>query len=83
MHEKFNDDPNIRRLLGNNAVHQIDALAFYKLLMTTSNLHSTVSTFYETIGETGLARYHSGLSKRFLTEANAVKILKVETPKGP
>ena len=33
----------------------LDALSFYKLLITLSNLHSTVSTFYETVNEKSLS----------------------------
>lgn len=61
-----------------NGSTKLDAVAFYKLLMTTSNLHSTIHSFYDLIGENGSAKYHQELSRRFLAEANLLKSLKID-----
>lgn len=54
-----------------------DAVAFYKLLMTLSNLHSTVYSTYIAYGQESLGNYHRDMSTRFANEANRVKNLKL------
>jgi hypothetical protein len=51
----------------------LSKIAFYKLLMTMSNMHSTVSDTYLLNDNTGRAGYHMELSVRFRNEANKVK----------
>lgn len=55
---------------GEDKIHQV---AFYKLMMTTSNMHSTVSDMYLADGNSGRAGYHTELSIRFRNEANKIK----------
>lgn len=65
----------------NNTSQHLDAVAFYKLLMTLSNLHSTVHSFYSLIGEDSHSQYHETLSKRFFTDAQRLKNLKIDSAK--
>lgn len=51
----------------------IARIAFYKLLMTLSNMHSTVSDTYLANDVSGRAGYHMELSVRFRSEANKIK----------
>lgn len=61
-----------------NLEGKLDAYTFYKLLMTTSNLHSTIESFYNMIGEDGQSQYHKSLSQRFFTEANRLRSIKLD-----
>lgn len=54
-----------------------DAVTFYKLLMTLSNLHSTVYSMYVMFGQEQLGAFHRDLSAKFVSEANRVKSLKI------
>ena len=60
----------------------LDSLSFYKLLITLSNLHSTVSTFYESVNEKSLSSYHNQLAVRFATDANNIKNIKLNSDKN-
>lgn len=53
------------------------AVTFYKLLMTLSNLHSTVYSMYVMLGKEGQGAFHRDLSAKFVNEANQVKNLKL------
>lgn len=52
-------------------------ITFYKLLMSTANMHSTVQSFYNMYGQNALANFHKDLSTKFVTEANRVKNLSI------
>lgn len=65
-------------LEGKHPEGKLDAHTFYKLLMTTSNLHSTIESFYNLIGEDGQSQYHKALSQRFFTEANRLRSVKLD-----
>lgn len=74
---------NILKTIPNQRTNnnKIDAFAFYKLLVTLSNMHSTVESFYDSIGETSQANYHNQLSMKILNEANTIKNLKLNKSK--
>ena len=72
-------DLKLKRAQGDtNLEGKLDAHAFYKLLMTTSNLHSTIESFYSLIGEDSQSQYHKALSQRFFTEANRLRSVKLD-----
>lgn len=58
------------------------AVTFYKLLMTLSNLHSTVYSCYVMFGEEQQGQFHRDLSARFVTEANRIKNIKLKESEG-
>lgn len=49
------------------------AVTFYKLLMSLSNLHSTVYSMYVSTGHASQGQFHRDLSAKFANEANRVK----------
>lgn len=52
-----------------------DSVMFFKMLMTLSNFHSTVSDMYFLRGDAHFSRRHYDYSVRFRNEANKVKNL--------
>lgn len=48
-------------------------IAFYKMLMTLANMHSTIYSFYMAAGQDSLGAFHRDLSARFVNEANRIK----------
>lgn len=48
-------------------------VAFYKMLMTLANLHSTIYSFYVIAEQESLGNFHRDLSARFVNEANRIK----------
>ena len=61
---------------GNTKVSRDEAsqLAFYKTVMTLSNMHSAVGDMYTAAGSDSLARFHYDLSTKFRSEANKLKM---------
>lgn len=55
-----------------------DSVTFYKLLMTLSNLHSTIYSMYIMFGQESLGNFHRDLSAKFVNEANRVKNLQIQ-----
>lgn len=55
----------------------VEQIAFFKMIMTLSNFHSTVSDMYLANGDDKGAKYHQELSMRFRNEANRAKNKKI------
>jgi hypothetical protein len=66
--------PSRKQTTKNNAA----SVTFYKLLMTLSNLHSTVYSCYAMFGEENQGQFHRDLSARFVNEANRVKNMQLK-----
>lgn len=52
---------------------QTESSAFFKLIATLSNMHSTVSDYYLVRGNQQKAKYHQDLANRFRADSNTIK----------
>ena len=65
----------------NAGANNAPEVAFYKLLMTLANMHSTVYSTYIAYGQESLGNFHRDMATRFVNEANRVKNLKLTNAK--
>ena len=61
----------------NAGANNAPEVAFYKLLMTLANMHSTVYSTYVAYNQEALGTFHRDMATRFANEANRVKNLKL------
>lgn len=71
----MSDFTKTQSIKGNSSTStkEVEQIAFFKLIMTLSNFHSTVSDMYLSKGLDARAKYHLDISLRMRNEATAIK----------